>query len=363
MDRTGDTTCGRWLARDACLGVMLCLGFSVVACARAHGGTTRARVPPGSVSGRAAIATGDSGIFASPVLPRGVRPVIPHADAESAAVAMGYWQAPSIQDHTVPYYHVVPTERRHFCGRSYYVRPVVAMPDTTIVHSTTGNDWMMWAPTWVMPICDDKGTVRSSVEFSDLPTGLHVIQGPGPRDVPELVPDSATFPHISQWSSTVMSDWERGIGMTPETAVAVVAEFLGKTGARIAEVPEAFMKVRLLDPSPPAFARSRIVGEVAVCPRWRITLDQPVALRGSSSGRVVRTLTVYVNRRGKGDCDGDPVLEIPKREQPTTIPFVYFTSWPPQGAVRVTSPPTGETTWTTLRVVEPLWFEEARLDS
>jgi len=190
-----DPTGRRWLTRRAWLVALPCtivVGATGVACAPRAEGSVRVR--SGSVTGRAAAAAGDSGVFASPVEPLGVHHLLPHADAESAAVAMGYWAAPSMQDRTVPYHHDLPTEGRRFCGRSYYVRPVLAMPDTTVVRSTNGNDWMMWAPTWVMPICDDVGLVRTSVQFADLPQALRVRQGPGPRDVPELVPDSGTFP-------------------------------------------------------------------------------------------------------------------------------------------------------------------------
>lgn len=340
--------------------LLLWIAIGAIACTRAHGESARAVVPRGSVAGRAAMAVGDSGIFASPVLPRDAHPVIPHADAESAAVAFGYWNAPSVQDLTVRYYHEIPTERRHFCGRSYYVRPVVEMPDTVVVQTNSGNDWEMWAPTWVMPICDDEGTVRSSVELVDVPTGLHVIQGPAAHDVPELVPDSGTFPHMGQWTSAQIHVWERGIGMTPETAVAVVAASLGRWGARVVEVPEAVMKVRL-NPSPPAaFPSPRVVGEIATCPRWRLMLDRPVTLRGAASAQVVRTRTVYVNRNGKSDCGGDPVLEIPTPSQPPMIRFMYFVRPPLAPGTRVVHPAAPEARWTTVRVLEPLWFEEAR---
>jgi hypothetical protein len=80
-------------------GAIVCI--SSLACA--HRAPTVARLAPGSVTGRAAAALDDSGLFTSPVLPRGVRPVIPTADAESAGVAMGYWGVPSYQDRTVAY--------------------------------------------------------------------------------------------------------------------------------------------------------------------------------------------------------------------------------------------------------------------
>ena len=270
---------------------------------------------------------------------------------------MGYWEAPSIQDVTVPYPHDIPTEQRHFCGRSYYVRPVVAMPDTTVVRSQTSNDWMMWAPTWVVPICDTNGVVRSSVELADVPPGLRVIQGANPHDVPELVPDSGTFPHIGQWPAAHMEEWERGIGMSPETAIATANALLRTTGVHVAEVPEAFTMVRMLEP--PAVGPPRIFGDLAICPRWRLTLDRPVVLRGAGSGQEVRTQTVWVTRSLNG-CQGVPLLQIPKSLQPSTVPFLYDASRPPPPGRRLTGPPARDFRWTALRVVEPIWFEEAR---
>jgi hypothetical protein len=345
------------------IGALSCALVCVPSLACAHRTPTVARVLRGSVNGRAAAAVGDSGIFASPVLPRGASPVIPPTDAESAAVAMGYRDAPSFQDLTVPYYHLIPTERRRFCGRAYYVRPVMTMPDTIVVRSITGNDWMTWAPTWVVPICDDKGIVRTSVQLTDLRQGFRVIQGPGPRDVPELVPDSGTFPHIAQSRAKEMGDWERGIGMTPETAVGTIAELLRTTGARVAEVPEAFMMVRRFPPSPPLIRHPRILGGLADCPRWRLTLDRPVSLRGATTGRVVRTQTVYVTRARSG-CRGAPVMQIPTPAQPTTVPYMYDANanrpLPRNSRDLLRRRP--DFRWTELRVLEPLWFEEARLE-
>lgn len=328
---------------------------------------TRARVPPGSVTGHAAKAVGDSGVFASPVLPPSVHPLIAHADAESAAVAMGYWYAPSYQVRGLPYYHVRPTERRRFCGRSYYVQPVVALPDSAEVPSVTSDVVMTWGAAWVMPVCDDAGRVRTSVLLSDAPTRMRVIQGDQPGDVPELVNPPDTFGRIGGWDARLFPDWERGIGMTPETAVAVAAAQLAGTGARVTEVPEAFMLVvpsrkAVLDASSPQTSV-----QTQTCPRWRLTLDRAVTLRGMRSGQVVRTRTVYVARGATG-CAGALTLQIPRPAQPATLPFSYgvrpdesrHSAVPPRRGhpARLQLP---EMRSTALKVTEPIWYEAARL--
>src|SRR5437879_4605762 len=93
--RTGreSVTPGRWLATGACASALLCAIAGAAALDLARRTHESARVPRQAVTGRAAEALGDSAIFATPVVPAGVRPAIPHADAESAAVAMGYEDA------------------------------------------------------------------------------------------------------------------------------------------------------------------------------------------------------------------------------------------------------------------------------
>jgi hypothetical protein len=339
-------------------------GIAVLVLERA---SMSARVSKAFVTGRAAIAIGDSGLFATPVLPRGARLTIPHADAESAAVALGYWDAPSVQDLTaLPDYEEIPLERRHFCGRTYYVRPIVAMPDTTVTRAISGNVWGMWAPTWVIPICDDREQVRTTVIFSDVPVGeLRVIQRDRPGALSRLVTPPRSFPHISSTSSRIFPNSERGIGMTPETAVNLAMARLRGTGARVAEVPEAFT---LIVP-PNAWKRppgdSQAFAPTAECSRWRLTLDRAVALRGLVTGHIVRTATVYVTR-GDNGCVGIPTMEIPKPSQPTSVPVVYMVPHPggpdsllPRQRRRPTQWSGFGPGWTRVRVVEPIMFEPA----
>jgi len=351
-----------WPTSAARVALFVYAVAGVAALALAERAWMGARVPKAFVTGRAAGAIGDSGVFATPVLPRGARLTIPHADAESAAVAFGYWDVPSVQDITTPDYREIPLERRHFCGRTYYVRPIVSMPDTNLIR-VSGNVWHMWAPTWVIPICDELGRARTTVMLSDVPVGrLRVIQGERAVDIPRLVPPPGAFPHIGFWSARLFPDWERGIGITPETATDVAMVQLHGTGSRVAEVPEAFTLV-----VPNAWARppgdSQVMASTAHCPRWRLTLDRAVTLRGLVTGRVVRTSTVYV-ARGDNGCVGTPVLEIPTPSQPTTLPVQYVIAQQrsnalpprqPRGLATLPAP-----VWMRLRVVEPIWFEPAR---
>lgn len=349
------------------MALFICAVAGVAALGLAERAWIGARVPNAFVTGRAATAIGDTGRFATPVLPRGARLTLPHADAESAAVAFGYWDVPSVQDVTaLPEYKVLPLERRHFCGRTYYVRPIVSMPDTNVIRVNSGNVWGMWAPTWVIPICDDRERVRTTVAFSDVPVGgLRVIQGDRPGDIPRLVPAPGTFPHIGFWSSRLFPDWERGIGMTPETAVDAAMTQLRGTGARVAEVPEAFTMIIPPNVWRRAPGDSQAFAATAECSRWHLTLDRAVTLRGLVTGQVVRTSTVYVTR-GEDGCRGTPVLEIPKPSQPMTVPLMYFIphqgpdSLLPRQRRRPSEFRSPYPRWTTVRVVEPIWFEPAR---
>lgn len=193
-----------WWLRN---GAQVALFVYVVACAAALALAERewvgARIPRAFVTGRAAASSGDSGVFATPVLPRKARLTIPHADAESAAVALGYWDAPGVQDLTaLPDYEEIPLERRHFCGRTYYVQPIVSMPDTNVIRHNSENVWGMWAPTWVVPICDERERVRTTVTLSDVPLGTaRVIQGERSGDIPRLITTPTSFPHMGLSSS------------------------------------------------------------------------------------------------------------------------------------------------------------------
>ena len=76
------------------------------------------------------------------------------------------------------------------------------------------TSWIMWAPTWVMTVCDDQGLLRSSVYLTDLPPGLRVRQGAGtPPMSPSWCQTAGTLPHIGQLRSEKGTHWENAIGL------------------------------------------------------------------------------------------------------------------------------------------------------
>jgi hypothetical protein len=84
-------TPGSWLTNGVSAALLLisiagAAGLGIIERIR-----TGLRVPRALVTGRAAATLGDRGAFAMSVAPAGVRPALSLADAESAAVAFGYW--------------------------------------------------------------------------------------------------------------------------------------------------------------------------------------------------------------------------------------------------------------------------------
>src|SRR5688500_15746949 len=88
---------GRWLASATSATVLVYVVAGTAALGLVQRAREGARVPSRTVTGRAAAALGDSAAFAMSSAPPGVRPVLPRADAESAAVALAYRLAPSYQ--------------------------------------------------------------------------------------------------------------------------------------------------------------------------------------------------------------------------------------------------------------------------
>ena len=356
----------RWLAGGACLALLTYLAAAIAA-ERAVFAGREERISRDMVSGRAAAALDDSGRFVLSGEPTRVHPALARADAESAAVAQAYWFAPTrivLRRHEML---ARPAERRHVCSRSYYVRPVVALPpDSISASSVTGDFAMRVGPMWVVPICDDAGVVRTTTLVADAPTRLRVILGDQPGDVPELVYPRDGSGRVVSMDQTRDHGWQGGISLMPESAVAVAAARLAGTGARVTEPPEAFAVVIPPDRTPRGTPSDQAITQGQACPRWRLVLDRPVTLRGVSSGQVLRSTTVYV-ARGDNGCEGAPTLQIPRPVQPATLPFSYGvrpgfprdTVLAPRNGHPVDFPPP-QMRSIALRVTAPVWFEEAR---
>jgi hypothetical protein len=358
----------RWLAIVLGVGLSMMAAAAAVRVARARRTGPGARVSREMVTGRAGTALSHSGTFAPSGAPASVHAVIPRVDAESAAVAMGYWEAPSYPVVRNGEHLEKPLERRHVCWRSYYVRPVVALPADSIIASDVTSDFVgTWGAAWVVPICDDAGVARTTVLLADAPTRLRVLLGDQPGDVPRLARPTDGPARINFWPTKLFPELDRGVGIMPESAVTTAVAGLAGTGARVAEVPEAFTMVIRPRRSPNGTIADQSMPQAPMCARWRLTLDRPVELRGIASGQVTRTATVYVARTGAG-CSGAASLEIPLAVQPSTLPFWYGVrpGWPRDTVLRPVEGrpmklPDPQMRSIRLRVTEPVWFEEARL--
>jgi hypothetical protein len=361
----GSLTPGSWLTNGVSAALLLISIAGAAALAIVQRIRTGPRVPRALVTGRAAAALGDSGAFAMSVAPPGVRPALSLADAESAAVAFAYRSAPTQKVFRLREIVERPSERRSVCGRSYYVRSMVAVPDSVAKIATTTNMILQWSPAWVVPVCDDFGRARTTVAAGDASTRLRVVLGDQPGDVPELVFPRNERWHVSPIPRQLTHGWERGIALLPETAVRVAAAQLSGTGARVAEVPVAYRIVLSPRGLYPGSMAQPPFDQGPECPRWRLTLDRVVTLRGVTSGQIVDIRTVYVARAG-GGCGGVPLLQIPQPTQPATLASWYGVAdgtsnpEPLRGACLADPPPSGARC-TELLVTEPVWFEEARL--
>ena len=356
-----------WKVAAGCVAVIAYLAVAIVAARSSHA-RGDVRVTREMIVGRAAKALDDSGHFVLPAEPEGIHPALARADAESAAVAQGYWFAPTRQVSRPHEMVEQPTEGRHVCSRSYYVRPVVALPPDSVSASSVTGDFVLRAgPVWVTPVCDDAGVVRSTTLIADAPTRLRVILGDQTGDVPELVYAHDGADRIV--TINAKDSWrrmERGIGLMPETAVAVAAATLAGTSARVSEVPDAFQVVLPPDRWSHRMPVYQSNTQGQACMRWRLVLDRPVTLHGVASGQVLRTGTVWV-ARGDNGCAGAPTLQIPRSVQPTTLPFGYGvrpgfprdTVLAPRNGRPVAFPPP-QLRSVALHVTEPVWFEEAR---
>ena len=175
-----------WLLLAARLGAFLTVLVLAAVVGLSWHARYGTRLRPSVVSGRAAAALGDSGVFAMHGAPPGILPKLPLADAESAAVADAYRVAPTHWIRRGKEILERPSERRHVCGRAFYMRPVISVPDSLSKQRITTDLALLWGPVWIVPVCNDAGIAETTAAVADAPTELRVTLGDQPEDVPEL---------------------------------------------------------------------------------------------------------------------------------------------------------------------------------
>lgn len=150
-----------------------------------------------------------------------------------------------------------------------------------------------YANAWAVTLCGADGTAQVAVGVADDSTSLRVVNG-------TLVAD--TTEDLSQFSvAGIPSRYPQGLPISPELAVqtSVLA-----SGRRVVEVPVAYNQYD-----------DRFIGNLPFCASWRVTLDQPVAAQGLTTGTRYKTSEYYV--RNSGACFSDkPQLYLPLGQQP-----------------------------------------------
>lgn len=290
------------LIRAVRVSALLTAVTAVAVLACALGAWPQVHVPRGSVTGQAAAAVGDSGIFAPPTLPRAAPGRSCHSQNTSASVPRAHRGTMVFRDRRLGY-PTVPYEPGIRRDRAPRMRTrVLSSPNAGDAGCERREDHE-YEPSDNVAAAVGNSRMRRFGPRARLgllagrPTRGAGHPGPGPTDVPELEADLETAPHIGRDARFSSADWERGIKPTPETAVATVAAVLGPTGARVAEVPAAFAGGEKFGPEDvfehPGPKRTLFIQLVAqpLSRRWRLTLDRAVTLHGTASRQVVRTRT------------------------------------------------------------------------
>jgi hypothetical protein len=260
-------------------------------------------IAPEWVTGAAAAAVGPDGRFIfDPVTPASMSV----ARAESLSIALASFIGdPNTEGNTRAQIEDSHGGRIDFrglrlCGRRFYIRPVVAPPPP----NTRGYLLRYFAPQWIVPLCD-QGVPAVTSEIPDAPSAMSLADG-----------------HISFsdftggndfWMNGSPPGFEEGLPLSPEQAVKYAVTVMGR---RVAQVPDGWIW-HALNPNYAPWVRS-----VAICARWRLTLDGATRLRGDSTGTIYDATEVYVHRAPV--CGTGPIrLELPLATQPLQWPVEF----------------------------------------
>jgi hypothetical protein len=143
--------------------------------------------------------------------------------------------------------------------------------------------------------------------------------------------------------------------LSPEWATALTVE---ATGRRVALVPEMMERpstrsTEHFNPQSPA----SVGAFVPECAHWRVTLDAPVRVRGTATGRASEVVELYIGPRCAAGPGGmAPEIRVPVAAQPTAA-AVRYQVWESPG-----DPWAGPRATILVPLVGPVWFERAEME-
>jgi len=178
------------------------------------------------------------------------------------------------------------------CARQVYVTSAFGLPPSTLPAFVR----RAWSNAWSVTLCGADGTAQVAIGVADDSTTLRVVNG-------ALVVESTD--DISQFiPAGIPARYPQGLPVSPELAVQTLVL---ASGRRVAELPIAYNQ---LD--------DNFMGSMPFCASWRVTLDQPVAAQGLTTGARYQSAEYYV-RNSRACYVDEPTLYLPLAQQQNSM--------------------------------------------
>lgn len=281
---------------------VVAFAFLTLNASRCSDARNDANTPPAeriaqSVVGAARAALQDDGRFAlvTPVRPNEITAI----RAQQLALAWAKDIGPQLRNSLEEEHDAkIDFAKLRPCGRVFYADTPFEPVSADIPLGV--RRWV--ASHWLVGLCGPNGELTVSLAVAALATDLEIVGG----SLGLSQPDGGN----EFFAMGVPADWDSPVGLSPERAVAQLAE---ATGKRVTAVPT------LLGAAP---AEAYPQGAV-----WRLDVESPASLKTLSNRALPAEATVYVglaNRIGARAPATEPQLNVPTLNQPDEFVFQYL---------------------------------------
>jgi hypothetical protein len=203
----------------------------------------------------------------------------------------GYWTDPHLLD-------LCPDE-------VHYVRPQLgALPVDSLPDDLAVTPLRKFGPQWLLPLCGDDAEPQMTVQVALRANLVRFRSGQLVEPEPYLL--SAFSPQGVPWQ------WPDALPLSAERAARFAYD---QTGARIARVPELFLR----GDTDSQGTYDLQAGAARNCSRWRIVLDREVSMQRGVGSPVRSTTEVYVATISCSGSDITPTLQLPIEGQVASV--------------------------------------------